>query len=363
MTMTKADISQREKPLVIPIFIMNSGCPGRCTFCNQKIAAGNFAPRVTKSFFDAEVASYLRWNKDKLREVEIAFYGGNFTGLSPEDQEQLLDWAGEYLSKRRIQSIRISTRPDYVDDDQLNYLKSRGVGAIELGAQSFNDEALKMSGRGHDAQTTIHAVKLIKAHGFKTGLHLMAGLPCDSRESFLMSLEQTALLKPDTARIHPVLVFADTPLACDYRLGRYQPLSLHEAVFWCLLAWETLAPAGIRIIRFGLQLTPEMNREGAIIAGPLHPAFGSLVYSAVYYSCTLKLLADIPKQAGELRFTVDQRDLSNFRGHKNRNMEAIKKLYPDAHIIVESAHSGIQGQITLKIETGETFRLTIPGIL
>lgn len=360
--MIKADISPREKPLVIPIFIMNSGCPEQCIFCNQKIAAGNFAPRVTKSFFDAEVASYLQWNKDKLREVEIAFYGGNFTGLSPEDQQRLLDWAGAYLRKGQIKSIRISTRPDYVNNDQLEYLKARGVGAIELGAQSFNDEALKNAGRGHDAQATIRAVELIKARGFKTGLHLMAGLPGDSRESFLMSLEQTVELKPDTVRIHPVLVFADTPLADEYHLGRYHPLSLQEAVFWCLLSWETLVPAGIRIIRFGLQLTPEMNQEGAVVAGPIHPAFGSLVYSAVYYSCTLKLLADIPKQAGELRFTIHQRDLSNFRGYKNRNIELIKKLYPDAHIIVESAHPGIQGQITLYIETGETFCLTIPGI-
>ncbi len=361
--MTKDDVPHREKPLIIPIFIMNSGCLERCSFCNQKIAAGNFAPRVTKSFFDAEVASYLQWNKDKLRTVEIAFYGGSFTGLPPDDQKQLLDWAGTYLSKGQIQSIRISTRPDYVDDGQLDYLKARGVGTIELGAQSFNDEALKNTGRGHDAEATVRAVRQIKTHGFKTGLHLMAGLPCDSRESFLQSLAQTVELRPDTARIHPVLVFADTPLADDYRLGRYQPLSLHEAVFWCLLAWETLAPAGIRIIRFGLQVTPDMNREGAIVAGPIHPAFGSLVYSAVYYSCTLKLLADIPNLSGNLRFTIDPRDLSNFRGHKNRNMDAIKKLYPDAHIIVESAHSGIQGQITLNIETGETFSLTIPGIL
>jgi histone acetyltransferase (RNA polymerase elongator complex component) len=360
--MTKTDASHREKPLIIPIFIMNSGCPRRCIFCNEKITAGNFAPEVTKSFFDAEVASYLRWNKDKLRTVEIAFYGGSFTGISPAYQKRLLKWAGVYLSRGQAQTIRISTRPDDLDEDQLKVLKSAGVGTIELGAQSFNDKALTFSGRGHDAATTIRAVKMIKAHGFKTGLHLMAGLPGESREDFLRSLEQTIDLRPDTARIHPVIVFADTPLADLYRSGQYQPLSLHEAVFWCLIAWEKLAPAGIRIIRFGLQLTPEMNQPGAVISGPIHPAFGSLVHSAVYYSCTLKLLADIPKQVKELRFLIDHRDQSDFRGHKNRNMEAIKKLYPDAHIIVESVHPGIQGQITLNIETGETFSLIIPGI-
>src|SRR5659263_576347 len=87
---TTPECGQSAKPLIIPIFIMNSGCPQHCIFCNEKIAAGNYAPEVIKSFFDGEVASYLRWNKDKMRRVEIAFYGGSFTGLEPEYQKRLL---------------------------------------------------------------------------------------------------------------------------------------------------------------------------------------------------------------------------------------------------------------------------------
>ncbi|HQP25861.1 MAG TPA: hypothetical protein PLP16_11885, partial [Smithellaceae bacterium] len=108
-----------EKPLIIPIFIMNSGCPQLCIFCNEKIAAGNFAPEVTKAFFDSEVASYLCWNKDKIRSVEIAFYGGSFTNLDADYQKRLLTWADTYIQKGQVSSIRISTRPDFIDDDQL----------------------------------------------------------------------------------------------------------------------------------------------------------------------------------------------------------------------------------------------------
>ena len=342
---------------------MNGGCPQQCIFCNEKITAGNFAPEVIKSFFDAEVASYLSWNKDKLRNVEIAFYGGNFTGLAIDYQNRLLSWAGAYIQKGQVDSIRISTRPDYIDNDRLSFLSSLGVQTIEMGAQSFNDEVLRSARRGHDAQATIQAMKLLKDHGFTTGLHLMAGLPLDTRAGFIETLARTVDLKPDTVRIHPVLVFKDTPLALEFHQGRYQPLSLDEAVKWCRLAWDVLAPEGIRIIRFGLQATPEMSKEGAVLAGPLHPSFGSLVYSAVFYSATLKLLSAIPMHTRKLNFLVDRGDLSHFRGSGNKNIEAIKKLYPEAEIVIDSAHKKLPGHLTLNIETGESFSLNIPGFI
>ncbi|PKN07149.1 MAG: hypothetical protein CVU72_03365, partial [Deltaproteobacteria bacterium HGW-Deltaproteobacteria-7] len=241
-------------------------------------------------------------------------------------------------------------------------LHAAGVRTVEIGAQSFNDDVLRTANRGHDGQATIRAMQLLKARGFQAGLHLMAGLPGDTRESFMETLLRTAELRPDTARIHPVLVFKDTPLAYEYRLGRYQPLSLTEAVKWCHLAWETLTPAGIHIIRFGLQMTSEMHQEGAVPAGPMHPAFGSLVYSAIFFSYTLRLLRDVPKHTGVLHFSVAQRDLSNFRGPGNKNVDAIKKLYPDARIVIDSVREGLLGHLSLNTETEESLSLDIPGI-
>jgi histone acetyltransferase (RNA polymerase elongator complex component) len=352
-----------EKPLIIPIFIMNSGCPQRCVFCNQKIAAGNFSRNITQNYFDAEVASYLRWNKNKTRNVEIAFYGGSFTGLSQDDQKSLLDMAFVYIQKGQVSSIRISTRPDYVDNEQLVFLYSRGVRTIEIGAQSLNDEVLSYAGRGHDSQVTEKAMNLLKAHGFQTGLHLMAGLPHDTRESFLETLARVAELKPDTVRVHPVIVLKDTELADEFHAGRYRPLSLDEAVDWCHLAWEILTPEGIRIIRFGLQLTPEMNREGSVLAGPIHPSFGSLVYSAIFYSATMKLLHNVPEHSGKWHFQVANRDAANFCGSGNKNIESIKKLYPNTQIVINLSKETLPGHISLSIETGESFSLDIPGII
>lgn len=350
-----------ENPLIIPVFIMNAGCPNLCIFCNERIAAGNFTTQITQSFFDSQIAAYLSWNKDKSRRVEIAFYGGNFTGLPPDCQARLLSWAGKYIRDKAAHAIRISTRPDYIDRETLDFLQSRFVRTVEIGVQSFNDDVLRLACRGHDAASARLAVRLLKENGFETGIHLMAGLPGDTKESFAQTLQVAASVKPDTARIHPVLVFKDTPLARQWQAGRYRPLSVEEALDWCTLAWEALVPAGIRIIRFGLQMTPEMSEAGAVLAGPVHPSLGSLVHAAVFYSAALKLLKNVPPQTRRLHFLVHPRDLSCFRGYRNENTQAIKKLYPDAEIVIDSGPGAMCGRLTAATETAGPFSVDIAG--
>jgi histone acetyltransferase (RNA polymerase elongator complex component) len=350
------------KSLIIPIFIMNSGCPHRCIFCNQKITAGNFPLKITREFFDAEVKSYLDWNKDKASRVEIAFYGGSFTGVEPAYQEQLLSWADSFVQKGLADSIRISTRPDYISENNLPLLKKYGVHTVEIGAQSFIDEVLWYAQRGHDSVSIVKAVTILKEHGFKTGLHLMAGLPQDTTEGFIYSVDKTIALKPDTVRIHPVLVFGGTALADEFREGKYNPLELSDVVELCRLAWVKISLAGIRVIRMGMQLTPEMGQDGAVLAGPVHPAFGSLVLSSVFYHQTIRLLESIPAGVKELHFILSKRDISNFRGWNNTNIKSIIKLYPRTNLIVESASSRPYGEISVTADSGQSFHLKIPGI-
>ena len=357
------DTEQKSKPLIIPIFIMNSGCPHRCIFCNQKITAGNFPPHITKDFFDTEVKSYLDWNKKRPSKVEIAFYGGSFTGISKAFQETFLSWAGAYVEDGLVNSIRISTRPDYITEDNLSLLKKYNVSTVEIGAQSFNDEVLRFAQRGHDAAATVLAIKTLKDHGFRTGLHLMAGLPKDTIDGFINSLDKAIELMPDTVRLHPLIVLGGTALAEEFRLGKYKPLELAEAIDLCCQAWEKLSAAGIRVIRIGLQVTEAMEKEGAVLAGPFHPAFGSLVLSSIFYNHTIKLLASIPQDTKELRFNLSGQDMSSFRGMANMNIASIKKLYPRANLIVESISGQTRGEISVATDSGKSFTLKIPGII
>jgi len=352
-----------SNPLIIPVFIMNSGCPHRCIFCNQKITAGKFPLKIKKDFFYSEVKSYLAWNKDKSRKVEIAFYGGSFTGVAPAYQEELLSWAYSFIQKGLVNSIRISTRPDYITESNLPILKKYGITTVEIGAQSFIDEVLQVAQRGHDADATVKAMIILKDHGFQTGLHLMAGLPKDTKEGFIYSLEKTIELKPDTVRIHPVIVFSGTALAEELRKGEYKPMELSDAIELCKLAWEKLSAAGIRVIRIGVQLTPEMEKDGAVLAGPVHPALGSLVLSSIFYDRTIKLLDKVTPDTSELRFSLSERDMSNFRGLNNMNISAIKKLYPRTNIIVESNIGQRRGVISVTTDSNKSFTLKIPGII
>ena len=362
MKKIKPMADKATKPLIIPVFVMNSGCPHRCIFCNQKITAGNYPEKISADFFEREVISYLSWNKDKSRPVEIAFYGGSFTGMARTYQEELLSLAQGYIEKGLVHSIRISTRPDYINTDILALLKKYDVSTVEIGAQSFVYEVLERARRGHRTGDSINAIHVLREAGLQTGVHLMVGLPGDSEEGFNYSLQKTIEIKPDTVRIHPVVVLRDTALAEEFQQGTYQPLQFAEAVSLCKSAWLKLAAAGIRVIRIGLQITKEMENEGAILAGPIHPAFGNLVLSAIFYEETVKVLNRLSPKPAEIRFELHNQDVSTFRGWQNNNINSIKKLYPLAEIEVGVSAQQKRGVISITAGQGQSLQAVIPGI-
>ena len=291
---------------IVPIFLPNQGCPHRCIFCNQRIAAGIHRERPTRCDFESAIAVYLGASSDRVsgqfnplpdNEVQIAFYGSNFTGIPFDDQIDLLQLSGDYVEKGVVDSIRISTRPDFIDRRRLDLLKQFPVKTVEIGVQSMDDSVLTQCKRGHTADDSRRSFELLKAYGFETGVHLMAGLPGEDRKSFECSVEQIENLKPDVARIHPTLVFKDTELAAMFRAGNYRPLELDEAIDYCRYALSRFRSAGMSVIRIGLQTTAEMLEDGAILAGPFHPAFRALVEGAVFHDMAYRLfeIAQIEK--------------------------------------------------------------------
>ncbi len=316
---------------IIPIFLPNHGCPHRCIFCNERIAAGDFPDRITAEIVRDTVLRHLASGNAghrKKDELQIAFYGGNFCGIDPACQMALLETAQGYVESGSVDSIRISTRPDSIDNGALELLKKFSVKTVEIGAQSMVAGVLTSCGRGHTAGETRRAVKKLKENGFETGIHLMAGLPGDSLEGFMFSVEETAALKPDMVRLHPTIVFRDTELASLYFAGRYRPLDLETAVLFCRRALQRLRRDRINVIRIGLQATPEMEEAGAIVAGPFHPAFRSLVEGSIFLEMAESMLGTGRNQSGEsFAFIVSERDLSDFRGIGNRNITVLNNRY------------------------------------
>lgn len=253
----------------------------------------------------------------KMRsEREIAFYGGTFTGLPYETMRELLGAVTPYIREGFVTSIRVSTRPDALDEEKLKFLKEYGVSTIELGAQSMNDEVLALTRRGHTGQDTIRAVQLLKKYHIRAGIQLMPGLPGDSEEIFLDSVQKVIELDVDMVRLYPTVVIRGTELARWYEEGKYHPLGLEDAVRICKKSCILLEGRRIPVIRIGLLSSPALQEEGQIIAGPWHEAFGHLVRSTIYFDKIKPQLA-CEGEAARIRLRVPPREISLVRGFKN----------------------------------------------
>jgi histone acetyltransferase (RNA polymerase elongator complex component) len=313
--------------MIIPFFIMNRGCPHRCIFCNERLTAGDRPDRIEEKAFTETVRASLGRGRRTNLPAQIAFYGGTFTGMTQKEQIRLLELAAPFLREGSVHGIRISTRPDEIDAAGLDVLRDRGVTTVELGVQSLDNEVLLRSRRGHGAEDTYRAMSLLNAMGFITGVHLMAGLPGDSEGRFAETVDKTISLHPDTVRIHPTIVLRDTLLADAFREERYKPLTLAEAVTQCKNALKKLTAARIAVIRLGLQTTRELEQPGAIVAGPFHPAFGSLVESSIFLELASDLLTAAGIGRGPATFTVAPADVSNFYGHRRINITSLKECF------------------------------------
>ena len=218
-----------KKHYIIPIFVPHKGCPHDCIFCNQKKITGQIE-EVTAKDVKAKIEDYLDTIHEGGSHIEVAFYGGSFTAIPLEYQEQLLDAAFMYVKAGKIAGIRVSTRPDCIDARISENLRKYGVRTVELGVQSMDEDVLKLCNRGHSPEDVISAVGILKEFGFSVGVQMMIGLPGDTEEKAVKTAKALIALKPDIARIYPALTIKNTYMEEMFLRGEYQPLTLDEAV-------------------------------------------------------------------------------------------------------------------------------------
>jgi histone acetyltransferase (RNA polymerase elongator complex component) len=269
----------------------------------------------------------------------MAFYGGNFLGLSKEKINQLLQLADEFIRKGNIRSIRFSTRPDTISESGLKQLENFAVSEIELGVQSMNDGVLNICRRGHCALDTKNAVTLLKHYRYKVGLQLMIGLPGQTAESAFDTAEQIASLSPDFVRIYPTLVLNQSVLSRWYQEGKYHPLLLKEAVFQTKKIYLLFKNSGIPVIRMGLQSSNDLDDKKNVIAGPYHPAFGHLVFSEIFMDTICSYYQKYPPIQNKATIMANPKCISRIRGIKNENIRNLKTRFNLDEITVKSNSS------------------------
>ena len=300
----------------VSFFVPHLGCRHQCSFCDQRAITGT-AQLPTPAGI-RETLESSRASLERFEESEIAFFGGSFTAIDQSTMLSLLSAARPFVEDGTVRGIRISTRPDAVDPSVLSLIRSYGVTAVELGAQSMCDAVLSKNGRGHTSEDTRRASRWIQEAGLELGLQMMMGLPGDTAENVRMTARELAHLNPDTMRIYPVLVLRGTPLAAWAQSGEYRPLSLDETVS---LGSELLLyfdRKNIPVIRFGLH---DVNKEN-LIAGPWHPALRELCEARIYRNeAQIAFENALP---GEYELFVRPSEMSKMIGQHRENVKYLE---------------------------------------
>ena len=305
----------------IPVFVPHKGCPFDCVFCNQRKITGTTTD-VTPNDVENIIEEHLRTLPREDRYVEVAFFGGSFTGIPMKEQSALMAAVAKFGTQ--INGIRLSTRPDYISEEIMDNLVAHGVTTIELGVQSMDDEVLKASNRGHTAEQVRKAVEIIRKYPVRLGLQMMTGLVGDTREKSIYTAKEIIKLKPEMVRIYPTLTIKDTYLEKLYNKGLYKPQTLEEAVETAKVIMLMFEAANINVIRVGLQATNEISSEGSVVAGPVHSAFRSLVESSIYYDL---IKSELDGKSGNITIEVKSSEVSNAVGNKRANIEKIKQEF------------------------------------
>ncbi len=344
--------SSMKKEYIIPIFVPHLGCPYKCTFCDQTKISGQ-QKQVTAKDVKSTIEYYLNNFKDESKYVEVAFFGGSFTAINEKVQNELLEAANEYIKNGKVGSIRISTRPDYIDKDILKRLKKYNVKTIELGVQSTNNYILDKCKRGHTFEDVKKASKLIRWYGFTLGHQMMIGLPESTELDELNTAKDLIKLKPKIVRIYPVLVIKGTKLEEEYNQGEYTPLTIEQAVERSKEVMKLFNKANIQVIRLGLQNTEEIsdpNTEGSqVVVGPYHPAFRQLVESRMWYDEIVNEIKKINTKVMQVKITTNPENINNIIGHKKENILKLKEIY-EVDVKVEPDEQIKKGKFKIEIE-------------
>jgi len=308
----------------LPIFIPHRGCPFDCAFCNQRKITG-VDTDVTPDYVKGIIDEFLKTIKKENSTVEVAFFGGSFTGMDLSLQEEFLKVAAEFGPF--IDGIRLSTRPDYITKDVIELLTKYNVTTVELGVQSSDDFVLQSNNRGHCFDDVVKATKMIKAAGINVGHQMMLGMYASNPEKDMKTVKDIISLKPSCVRIYPVVTLNGTALEKLYMDGKYVPYTTMQAAELAKVAVCEFRKNCIDVIRVGLHSSDELDTPGNVVAGPYHQAFGELVESLIYRDKIESAIVENGLKDCEFIFLCPKGEISKAVGHKKMNTDYFQEKY------------------------------------
>ncbi|MGL5440007.1 MAG: elongator complex protein 3 [Filifactoraceae bacterium] len=322
-------MDKKNKKKTISIFVPHVGCPNDCVFCNQRRITG-FDNIVDENTVKSIIEEHLVTISADV--VELAFFGGSFTAIELKLQKELLGAVEPYIKSGKISYIRVSTRPDAIDEDKLKMLQKFHVKIIELGVQSLDEQVLFASNRGHNSSCVFESSKLIKSYGFELGLQMMVGLPKDDKESIIKTALDFVKIEPKYVRIYPVLVIRDTQLEEQLNKNRYTPIGIEKTVDIVSSLIAIFELNNIIILRVGLQNSESISMENSVVAGPFHPSLGELCYSRLYRKL-LDMEFENLGMKGTIELRIWKKNISKVVGNNKSNIRYFNQKGIDIRLI------------------------------
>lgn len=321
----------------ISIFIPHLGCPHMCSFCNQNSITGSKekAPHIE------EIVQICQQAFDRIKDksqTEIAFFGGSFTAIDRNYMLSLLQCVQKFIGDGKFKGIRLSTRPDYIDNEILDILKKYNVTTIELGVQSMDNIVLNANERGHTSQDVEKAVNLIKEYDFNLGLQLMVGLYKSTPELDLYTAEKIIDMKPKEVRIYPVVIMEHTKLGELFKSGEYVPYSLDTAVDICCRMIKMFEKENITIIKLGLHASEIVEQN--LLGGLYHPAFRELCDNKIFCANIYSEIKNCNYEKGKYIVYVSSKSVSKAIGQAKCN---VLKLHVDGYDIKVKQDESLNG--------------------
>lgn len=320
------------KHINVGLFVPHNGCPHQCSFCNQKSISGHCEQVGAR---DVDEAVKIAMDNPDCAGGEIAFFGGSFTAIDRGTMISLLSAAYKYVSDGSFKGIRISTRPDAIDNEICEILKEYGVTAVELGAQSMDDRVLELNRRGHTAEDVVTASKMLKSYGFELGLQMMTGLYGSDECESIETAKKIISLEPATVRIYPTVVLENTPLAELYKNGEYEPQTVDSAADLCAELLLMFYEADIKVIRTGLHSGG--NVEEGYIAGAYHPAFKEICEGRIYLKKATDFIEKNKIARGDITIYVNPKAISQMIGQKKTNILSLRSLGYNAKVTADES--------------------------
>ena len=341
-------MSKKRKHINIPVFIPHLGCPNDCVFCNQRSISGKL--KFDLNSVKREIEEALSTVPSDA-ETEIAFFGGSFTGIDRDLMIYLLKLAQRYVDDGRVRSIRLSTRPDYINDEIIDILKSYSVRTIELGIQSMSDNVLDACKRGHKAEVSAKACKMIKEAGFSLIGQMMIGLPGADIDDEIKTAEAIVQMGADGTRVYPTVVFYETELCQMAANGKYSPLTNDQAIHRTKEVLKVFNKANVPCIRVGLCASENLSSEDSVYGGANHSAIGELAIGEIFYEQMDELISKSiaeHKIENTLCIGVPMGCTSKAVGQRRKNILRLCDKYSLSNIKIVEKNSIIGYNITIE---------------